>query len=89
MEEIVRYIALDSPETAERFGKLLIERARSAGAFPWNGRVVPEFRDPGIREIIVKSYRIVYRVNEGSKAVEISRFWHAARGPVGFAEGEG
>ena len=88
LENVVRYIALDSPVMAERFGKLLIEKVRSAGDFPWSGRVVPEFQDPRIREVIVKSYRIVYRVNEDAKTVEIARFWHAARGIPGLAEGE-
>jgi plasmid stabilization system protein ParE len=44
------------------------------------GRVVPEFGVPSIREIIFKSYRIVYRVNHESRVVEVSRFWHGARG---------
>lgn len=79
---------MDSPPTAERFGRLLIEKARSVGNFPWSGRVVPEFDDPKIREIIVKSFRIVYRVNETSNAVEEARFWHAARGTPGFAQSE-
>ena len=42
--------------------------------------MVSEFDDPNIREIIFRSYRIVYRVNHEQKAVEVSRFWHAARG---------
>ena len=82
LEEIVRYIAMDSPATAERFGRLLIEKARAAGLFPWSGRMVPEFNDPKIREFIVKSFRIVYRVNEEAHAVQVARFWHAARGTV-------
>jgi len=33
---------------------------------------------PDVREIIFKSYRIVYRIRAG--CVEVIRFWHAARG---------
>jgi plasmid stabilization system protein ParE len=33
-----------------------------------------------VREIIFKSYRIVYRVRHEQKLVEVSRFWHCARG---------
>ena len=33
-----------------------------------------------IREIIFKSYRIVYRLNHESRIVEVVRFWHGARG---------
>lgn len=84
LEEIVRYISLDSPDNAAKFGRLLLTKARSLGAFPEIGRQVPEIGDPQIREIIVKSYRIVYRVRNDRKAVEISRFWHAARGTPGL-----
>ena len=80
LEEIVRYISLDSPANAERFGRRLFEQARSIAAFPKIGRMVPELGEPLIREIIFKAYRIVYRVREDKQVVEISRFWHAARG---------
>jgi len=41
--------------------------------------MVPEFEDPLMREIIVRSYRVVYRVNHSQHLVEVIRFWHAAR----------
>ena len=80
LQAIVRYIAPDSPQNARRFGLTLIEKTKILRAFPEIGRVVPEFDDPNIREIIFRSYRIVYRVNHEQKAVEVSRFWHAAKG---------
>lgn len=46
---------------------------------PQLGRMVPEFQDPLIREIIVRSYRVVYRLNHAETSVEIIRFWHSAR----------
>jgi plasmid stabilization system protein ParE len=80
LQEIVRYIAFDNPAMAEKFGLELITKTRTLGAFPEMGRKVPEFDNPKIREIIFKSYRIVYRVRKEKNAVEVSRFWHAARG---------
>ena len=44
------------------------------------GRVVPEFDDPCIREIIVRSYRVIYRLDHGDCRVDVARFWHGARG---------
>jgi toxin ParE1/3/4 len=29
--------------------------------FPQSGRIVPERHDPGIREVILRPYRVVYR----------------------------
>lgn len=80
LETIVRYIATDNPAAALRFGQALIEKARSVGTFPEAGRVVPEIGDPNIREVIYGSYRVVYRVNNPKRIVEVARFWHAAQG---------
>ncbi len=84
LEEIVRYIAADSPQAADRFGQRLISEAEAIGPHPFAGRIVPEFNDPLIRERIHRSYRIVYRVDEQSQMVVVSRFWHAARGTPEF-----
>lgn len=80
LQEIVHYIARGSGSSnvAERFGTSLLEKALSLTFSPERGRVVPELSLPNVREIIFKSYRIVYRVSGTS--VQILRFWHAARG---------
>ena len=79
IEDIVRYISIDDPDQALRFGRFLIHHARGLAQFPERGRVVPEFDDDSIRELIVRRYRIVYRLNHNQRSVEIIRFWHAAR----------
>ncbi|GDX11799.1 hypothetical protein LBMAG57_35710 [Verrucomicrobiota bacterium] len=88
LEEIVRYIAADSPQAAERFGQRLIAEAEAVGMHPFAGSVVREFGDPLVRERIHRSYRIVYRVDEQRQMVVVSRFWHAARGTPEFAPNE-
>jgi toxin ParE1/3/4 len=80
IQDIVRYISIDDPDRALRFGKFLIQHTRSLGQFPERGRVVPEFDDESIRELIVRAYRIVYRVNHDRRSIEVIRFWHAGRG---------
>jgi len=80
LQEIVRYISFDNPTRAESFGRELIGKTRPPASFPEMGRVVPEVNDPSIREIIHKTYRIVYRVRQPERRIEVSRFWHAARG---------
>jgi toxin ParE1/3/4 len=78
--EIVRYISLDNPVAAERFGHALIDAALALKAFPERGRFVPEFGDRIPRELIYRSYRIVYRINTEKKTIAVARFWPAARG---------
>ena len=80
LRSTVRWISLDAPDRALRFGRLLVSRTKVLAQFPELGRVVPEFADPTIREIIVRSYRVVYRVRHVEQRVEVIRYWHGARG---------
>src|SRR5437764_9951507 len=80
LRDIVRYISVDSPERALQFARFLISNTRRLADFPEMGRVVPEFADPSIREIVVRSYRVIYRVDHGDCRIDVARFWHGARG---------
>src|ERR1043165_1452902 len=79
INDIVLYISTDDHTQAVRFARLLIQRALSLGQFPGRGRVVPEFGDEHLREIIVRAYRTGYRVDHQNRLVEIIRFWHPGR----------
>lgn len=46
---------------------------------PERGRVVTEFEDNTLREIIHKNYRIVYRLKIGVDYLEILSVIHSAR----------
>ena len=80
LERIAAYITLENVVAAERMGNQLLDAALSLTTFPERGRVVPEFRRPELREIVFRSYRIIYRVNSTDNSLEIVRFWHGARG---------
>lgn len=77
---IVQRIAADSPDRARAFGHALLDKALSIAAFPEMGRVVPEEKDPGVREVIHGDYRIIYEVFRDRGVIYILRFWHGARG---------
>lgn len=77
---IVKFISRDNPTAAERTGYAIIEKAEKLSEFPFLGRVVPEFKIETVREIIYRPCRIVYRVREEQKTIEVLRVWHAARG---------
>ncbi len=62
--EIAKYIASDNPRAASRWIDRLRDQIQKAKEFPQVGRVVPEFGRDDIREIVVKNYRIVYRVHK-------------------------
>ena len=80
LKEIASYIADSRPEASVRFVKSLFNSVEYLTDFPEAGRIVPEFDDPLIREIIRKPCRIVYRIKQQKNIIEIVRIWHAARG---------
>ncbi len=79
LKDIIRYISSDSPKIAVSFAARLIKKTDLLETSPEIGRIVPERRDPLIREIIFRPYRIVYRLNYNARTVEIARIWHSAR----------
>jgi len=86
LSALVTFIGHDNPQAAEQFGYAIIARAEKLDEFPLLGRVVPEFKIENIREIIHRPYRIVYRMRDDQKLIEILRVWHAARGTLRIHE---
>jgi plasmid stabilization system protein ParE len=77
LEEVAEYIAKDSSHYAAAFVRETRDAARSLAYLAERGRAVPEFNDPSIRELFVRSYRLIYQVTE--QAVHIVGFIHGAR----------
>jgi toxin ParE1/3/4 len=78
LQRLREYYEPLSPRFADKLIDQLISRTRSLAAFPQSGRIVPEFADPVIREVLSGNYRIVYRY-EQSDRVEIARIFHSAQ----------
>ncbi len=74
---ITDFIAEDSPHYASLFAMNVLAAVERLRTFPSSGRIVPEFNDPGLREILFGSYRIVYRF--ASETVSILTVYHGAR----------
>lgn len=77
---VVQYVARHNSDAAARLGYELITHAESVGNFPEMGRIVPEFKRADLREVICRSYRIIYRLRPKNERIDIVRFWHGARG---------
>jgi plasmid stabilization system protein ParE len=80
LRDIVTYIARNNPVIAEKFGFRLMSSVESLANFPELGRLVPEEQDQNVREIVVRPYRIIYRLLADRQTVAIARIWHGARG---------
>ncbi len=78
MEEIRDYYAdLDLPQVGTRLLSEIIGLIEGLDIHPDRGRIVPEFEQPFLRELIHPPFRIVYR--RGSDKVEIVRIWRSER----------
>jgi toxin ParE1/3/4 len=62
VEEIASYIAKDSVAYAAAVVRKILDTTGNLSNFPLSGRIVPELGDPAIREKLVYSYRVIYRV---------------------------
>jgi toxin ParE1/3/4 len=88
LESIVRFIARHNSDAGARVGYELIIRAEGLVSFPEMGRIVPEFRRPDLREVVCRSYRVIYRLRRDRSQIEVVRFWHGARGFPQIPEGD-
>jgi toxin ParE1/3/4 len=77
LEQVADYIARDSRHYAATFVREVRDAARSPGTLAERGRVVPELDDPTVRELLVRRYRLMYRLTETS--VQVIAFVHGAR----------
>ena len=77
LEEAADYIARDSPNYAAAMVREVREAARSLSRLAERGRMVPEFREPAIRQLLVGNYRLIYQVSKDT--VDILALVHGAR----------
>ena len=55
-------IRRDSKYYADRFVERIVSAVENLARFPQVGRVVPEAKNPALRELLYASYRIMYRI---------------------------
>jgi len=61
LREIVEYIGQDSVVYAATMAERIVTAVERLQQHPKLGRIVPEYEDPTLRELIVRNYRVVYR----------------------------
>ena len=82
LDDAITYVAQDSQPAAERLLIQALDAASSLDAFSERGRVVPEFNQPNVRELLVQRYRLLYEVTPAE--VQILAFVHGARDLTGL-----
>lgn len=77
LEAICLFIARDSAAMAAVFADRIFQATERLAAHPRSGRIVPEFGREDLREIILASYRIIYRLRADD--VQLITLHHGAR----------
>ena len=76
LNSIYNYIARDSIYYANKTVNEIINKTEYLLMFPYMGRKIPEYNNINLREIIYKSYRILYKVNSN---IDILNIFHHSR----------
>jgi len=78
LKSVFDYIADDSSRYAQITASKIHCRVQTLADQPYTGRVVPEFEDTTIRELISGNYRIIYSIVNDYQ-IDILRIYHSAR----------
>jgi toxin ParE1/3/4 len=81
LRDLRDYIAADSDFHAADFIASIVTRAERLTTFPMIGRVVPEAQRENTREILYRSYRIIYRIV--GERVDVLALIHGSRESLG------
>ena len=76
LENIKNYISKDSIYYANKTIEEIINKTEYLLMFPYMGRKIPEYNNINFRELIYKSYRILYKVNSN---IYILNIFHHSR----------
>ena len=79
LEAVHDYIAQTSPAYARRIVDRLTKLSTQISAFPFSGRMVPEYELNEVREVIEGSYRIIYLIKEDEGQIEVLAIIHGSR----------
>lgn len=77
LESIFKYISKDSVFYASRQIDTLIDKVDILEEYALSGRIVPEFNNEFIRELIEGNYRVIYKIDK--EIIYIIRIHHSAR----------
>lgn len=79
LRSIAAFIATDSSRYAELVTERLLQAVARLEAFPESGRIVPEFAEPALREVVWQSYRIVYRYDSDASTASVVTVFRSER----------
>jgi plasmid stabilization system protein ParE len=79
LEAILRHVAKEDLQAANRLGLSLVDLAETLAQFPERGGNVRS--RPGVKKLVRTPYLIFYRVDNARRCIDVLRFWHGAQNP--------
>ena len=70
----ILYIAYDKPKAAQNLKKLIYSKIAKLSFMPYKCRISNFFQDENIRDLIVKGYCIVYRIEKENNKIIVFGF---------------
>ena len=87
LNKFIDYIAQDDFVTAEKWALNLIEKTDQLIEQPESGRIVPEYSEPNLRELIFGNYRVIYRIRKEEATIYIQTVWYVKQNPPKLSTG--
>ncbi len=73
LKKYADYIAQNNVIAAEKWVLSLLGKTDQLSELPESGRIVPEYNDPNLREIIEGDYRLIYRIKDDKVYIQSVR----------------
>ena len=87
LNRFVDYIARDDLATANKWALNVIKKTDQLIKQPESGRIVPEYNEPNLRELIFDNYRVIYRIRKEENTIYIQTVWHVRQDPTKSSAG--
>jgi plasmid stabilization system protein ParE len=75
----VKYSSRDKPKAAKKWAIEIKRSIQNLSDFPRLSRIVPEFSDESIRELVKGQYRIVYKIDIETNTIAILAVHHSKK----------
>ena len=86
LRQLIAFVSVDSETYAAIVGGRIMAAVSRLESYPRIGRIVPEYQDATIREVLVGNHRIIYRVRQ--EVIGVIAVVHAGREMLRAVGGE-
>ena len=79
LEEAVEFLSARSVASASDLVQRILSAVSGLEDLPHQGRIVPEYQMPSLRELVVRGFRVVYILDDAGESVRVYAIQHGSR----------